>query len=98
MLDKIMQLISFGKKKNFEDMPSWALVLIGVPSFLFAGYFGLMFVEVIPKSVEATNKEGLFNLPAITLWGILGFYGAWVWMASCTTKRCHDVLYSKWFK
>ena len=98
MLKKLTTYITFGKKKDFEELPPWVLVLLGVPSFLFAGYFGLMFVEVIPKAIETTNKVGLFNKQALAIWTLLGFFGACVWVAACLSKRCHDLLYSSWFK
>lgn len=98
MLNKFSQRVPLGEKKILEKMPSWLLVLVCVSSFLFVAYIGLMFADVIPELIDVTNEEGLSNKPAILLWLCLGYHGVFFWIVTCITKKCHDLLYSRWFK
>ena len=98
MINIFSQHMPLGEKKIFEKMPPWLLVLVGVASFLLVAYLSLMFADVIPKLIDATNKEGLLNRSAILLWLCLGCFGFLFWLATCTAKKCHDLLYSRWFK
>lgn len=96
-LDKFARIISRRDIKEFSELDSMVLVLLGCSSFLVASYWGLMLATVIPGLVQATNEYGLPPL-AIGIWLLLSVYSAIVWYFGCIASRCHGVLYERWFK
>lgn len=85
------------KAKKFEEAPSWVLAMLGVPCFLMASYFTLMFAAVLPDLIKATNGREINLSQAAALWSLLAPYAAIVWLSGCIAKRCHDLLYKRWF-
>jgi hypothetical protein len=96
-LDKLANLLTGRRKRNFDEMHWSLLSAIGAASFLVAGYWGLALSQVVPILIEATNMHGLPPL-AVGLWALIGTYAIIVWYFSCIAARCHSILYERWFK
>jgi hypothetical protein len=96
-LDKLANLLTGRRKRNFDEMHWSLLALLGSASFLVAGYWGLALSQIVPSLIETTNKHGL-PLLAVGLWLLVGAYAIAVWYFGCIAARCHTILYERWFK
>lgn len=89
--------ITRNKKATFEELSDLILAVLGVLSFLVAGYWGLMLSEVIPEFAKVANQTGI-SLPIAGLGLLLAGFGITVWFFGCIATRCHTLLYERWFK
>lgn len=55
-LMKLASLITGYQKQNFDEVHWSLLAVLGIVSFLFAGYFGLAASQIIHSLMETTNK------------------------------------------
>lgn len=97
VLDGIARVLSQGKQKTFEELPSWILVIMGTLTFLTASYPGLMFAEVVPDFIKKVNEVGV-TAAATGIAIILALYAIPTWVFGCVAGRCHTVLYERYFK
>lgn len=96
----LRNIIFFYKEKKrtyFEDLNDWILALVGVISFLIAGYFGLELSSIVPNYVKAANQSPITK-EAIVIGLLLGFYGLIFWFFGCIAARCHSLIYERWFR
>lgn len=96
----LRNIIFFYKEKKrtyFEDLNDWILALVGVISFLIAGYFGLELSSIVPNYVKVANQSTITK-EAIVIGLLLGFYGLIFWFFGCIAARCHSLIYERWFR
>jgi len=97
LLSRLAGLISLGRQRSFDDLPSWLLSILGAAAFLAASYVALMFADIMPSLVQTVNKDGMRS----AYWGLfflLGLYAVAGWFCGCVAARCHELLFSRWFK
>jgi uncharacterized membrane protein len=97
ILNKAVQFFSRKNKMQFEELSDWILAILGIVSFLVAGYWGLMLGDVVPGFVKAVNETGI-SMVALGLALLLGGFGITVWFFGCIAARCHSLLYERLFK
>lgn len=95
VLNKLISYTTKQNKTKFEDFHDIFLIVLGIPSFLIAGYWGVMLGSVIPKIIKIVNEKGL-DFDAIPL--ALSFFALGVWFFGCIAARCHSLIYERWFK
>ncbi|WP_312050607.1 hypothetical protein [Acinetobacter courvalinii] len=95
---QLMQKFKNRKKRKFNQMPDYLLIIIGVPSFLSASYWGLVLGDVVPDFVRAINNQGYMDIFSILISVILLALAAEFWFFSAIAVRCHTILYERWFK
>jgi hypothetical protein len=97
LLSRLVGYVSFGRKRNFADLPSWLLSILGAAAFLVASYLALMMANIMPNFVQSVNKDGMRSAYLVlSLW--LGFYAVAGWFCGCVAARCHELLFSRRFK
>lgn len=97
LFKKAMQLIRNEAKRPWSDVNSWALALIGGPSFLIGSFYLWKVKEVAPDLIHATEQVGVTSL-GLAVYGIVGviLVGAWHFLA--IAKRCSEVLRQRHYK
>lgn len=83
-------------KTKYRDLKSYWLVILGIPSFLVAGYLGYVVKGATERLILPTNEQGV-NMEALTLWAFIGVLALGVWMFGCIAARCHLELFERWF-
>jgi hypothetical protein len=96
-LNKITNVLTRSKVKQFEDLPNWLLAFLGIASFLVAGYWGLVLGDVTPPFVKKVNEVG-FSPQVFSIALLLGCLGLLFWFFGCIAARCHTLIYERWFK
>ncbi|WP_254626084.1 hypothetical protein, partial [Acinetobacter oleivorans] len=86
------------KKREFNEMPDYLLVIFGIPAFLISSYWMFVITEVTPDFIRAVNKQAHIDILGISIAGILLVLAAEVWFFSSIAVRCHTILYERWFK
>lgn len=61
-LNKALQLFRNERKRPWSELNSWALALIGGPSFLAGSYYLWVAKDVAPELIHATNQVGITAL------------------------------------
>lgn len=84
-------------KKQFADLSSLWLALLGSASFVVAGYWGLLLGKVLPDYIEAVNSHG-FSPLAIALAVIFAGLGSAVWWQGAISYRCNELLFERHFR
>ncbi|AEF98507.1 hypothetical protein [Methylomonas methanica] len=97
ILNEAVHFFTRKKKSHFDELNDWVLAILGVLSFLVAGYWSLMLSNVVPDFVKITNDVGI-SIRAVGLALLLGGFGLTVWFFGCIAARCHSLLYERWFK
>lgn len=98
ILNRMRQYLKNRKKRELRAMPDFLLVLLGGPSFLIAGYWGIVLTDVVPDFIRAVNKLGYID-PLISMMGlILLALSGLLWFYTTLAARCHSLLYERWFK
>lgn len=85
-------------KYQLQGLSDKALILLGGPSFLVAGYWTLMLKEVLPEYLKVVSRLGYIDAIGTTLGLFLLAFGLQVWFFGCIAARCHSMLYDRWFK
>ncbi|CCN80768.1 hypothetical protein VIBNISFn27_250004 [Vibrio nigripulchritudo SFn27] len=97
LIRNIMTYYRDKKRTYFEDLNSLVLALVGMTSFLVAGYFGLNLSKIVPNFVKIANQNPI-NKDAIIIALLLGSYGLVFWFFGCIAARCHSLIYERWFR
>jgi hypothetical protein len=93
-LNIVTNFITRHKKKTFEELSNLILAVLGVSSFLVAGYWGLVLSEVVPEFAKVANQDGI-SLPIAGLGLLLAGFGITVWFFGCIAARYHTLLYER---
>lgn len=86
------------RRYHFEDMPDWALALLGGASFLVAGYWGLALTDVVPGFIKTVNKVGYVDVLGGAVGVLLLMLSIQLWLFGTIAARCHSLLFDRWFK
>lgn len=86
------------RKYQLQDLSDKALIFLGGPSFLIAGYWTVMLKDVTPEYIKAVNRLGYIDAMGTALALFLLLFGLQVWFFGCIAARCHSVLYDRCFK
>ncbi|MBF8636090.1 hypothetical protein IRZ48_05500 [Pseudomonas fulva] len=97
LFKKATKLLRNESKRPWSEVNSWALALIGGPSFLVGSYYLWKVKEVAPDLIHATEQVGITSL-GIAVYGIVGvmLVGAWHFLA--IAKRCSELLQHRLYK
>lgn len=98
IFDTLTASWNFRRKYQLQDLSDKALISLGGPSFLIAGYWTLMLKDVVPEYIKAVNRLGYIDATGSALALFLLMFGLQVWFFGCIAARCHSVLYERWFK
>jgi len=79
------------------ELSDWALALIGIISFLIAGYWGMAVADVLQDLVKMTNRGGLSWIRTAGF-ALLGLLGIAIWFYGCIAARCHSSLFERHFR
>lgn len=96
MLSRLRKHLCIPKFNSFEELPTWAIALLGGISFLPAVFYGHMVAKMTPSLMDATDKASSSWI-GLALWlfdGILALYALhFFWIA----KRC-GIFYKRVYK
>lgn len=96
-LNKALQLFRNERKRPWSELNSWALALIGGPSFLAGSYYLWVAKDVAPELIHATNQVGItaLGIAAYSAVGLMLFTG---WHFLTIAKRCSEVLRQRHYR
>ncbi|WP_075804362.1 hypothetical protein [Pseudomonas putida] len=97
MLEKAVQLIRNESKRPWSEVNSWALALIGGPSFVIGSYYAAGAVKVTPDLMHATDQVGLTAL-GIAAYSATGLMAVAGWHFLKIAQRCSELLYQRHYR
>lgn len=97
LFKKATQLMRNESKRPWSEVNSWALALIGGPSFLVGSFYLWKVKEVAPDIMHATEQVGLTSL-GLAVYGIVGVMLVGSWHFLTIAKRCSEVLRQRHYK
>ena len=56
----MLQAIGLFEVPDFPRPPRWALIVVGIPVVLVAGFFGLVWMVIMGQAVEVLDKDTRF--------------------------------------
>lgn len=97
MLKKAVRLIRNESKRPWSEVNSWALALIGGPSFVVGTYYAAAAVNVAPDLIHATEQVG-FTALGIVAYSLTGLMAVVGWHFLRVAQRCSDLLYQRHYR
>ena len=94
---KALRLFRNEHKRPWSELNSWALALIGGPSFVAGSYYLWVAKDVAPELIHATNQVGItaLGVAAYSATGLMLFTG---WHFLTIAKRCSEVLRQRHYR
>lgn len=96
-INNVLAKLSAGRKKNFEEIHSAYLVVIGLLAFIAGGGLGFQLSSIASAMLEET-VEASMSMPMAEAWCLVGVLSIPLWYFGCLATRCHTLLYERWFK
>lgn len=97
MLKKATQLIRKESKRPWSEVNSWALALIGGPSFVIGSYYTVGAIKITPDLMQATEQVG-FTALGIAAYCVTGLMAVAGWHFLKIAQRCSELLYQRHYK
>ena len=87
------------KRYAISEMPTPMLCLLGLGSFLIAGYYGLFESKTLFDTVAITNSVALYQIGLLgaLLWGLHAMMGIMIWFFGNLAWKCDAVLRDRMF-
>ncbi|WP_147303864.1 hypothetical protein [Pseudomonas qingdaonensis] len=92
-----LQLFRNERKRPWAEVNSWALAIIGGPSFLIGSYYVWVAQDLTPDLMHLTNQTGITALgaAAFSITGLIALSG---WHFLAIAKRCFELLYQRHYR
>jgi len=84
-------------ERQLQALDDWVLAMLGVISFVIAGYWGIVVANFLPDLLNQTNQHGL-TFVRTAIFVCLGVMGVCIWFFGCLATRCHSLLYERHFR
>lgn len=97
MFKKVLNLMRNENKRPWAEVSSWALALIGGPSFLAGTYYLGASWGVAPDLIRATEEAGITMIGAVA-YGVTGLMALIGWHFLAVAKRCSELLYQRHYR
>lgn len=97
VLKEAVQLIRNESKRPWAEVNSWALALIGGPSFVVGSYYAAGAIKVTPDLIHATEQVGLTAV-GIAAYSVTGLMAVAGWHFLKIAQRCSELLYQRHYR